>query len=263
MNEEFEVETVATENIPMPSVEEIAAAHQPKDEAGDPIPQQPVAEAAPQEKPQEQTTFAKDKEANIIKLRKLADQAARERDELARRLQAYENVPKPKVESSNVDFAIKDDELVEGKHLNKAMKKIEQLEEQQQEYLRQNSKAVAAMRLRSQYPDFDKVMTPDNIEMFEASYPELANTIVTATNPYDQAASAYTLIKKFGIYTEIPYEADKQKALANTTKPRPLASVNPQKGDTPLSRANAFAEGLTETLKDQLRKEMEEARKLY
>ncbi len=49
----------------------------------------------------------------------------------------------------------------------------------------------------------------------------------------------------------------------NASKPKPLASVNPQQGDSPLSRANAFANGLTEELKDQLRKEMSESRRGY
>ena len=37
--------------------------------------------------------------------------------------------------------------------------------------------------------------------------------------------------------------------------------MSPQQGDSPLSRANAFANGLTPELRVQLIKEMEEARK--
>jgi len=48
---------------------------------------------------------------------------------------------------------------------------------------------------------------------------------------------------------------------ANTAKPRPLTSVSPQSGESPLSRANAFAEGLTPELKKNLFKEMQEAKK--
>lgn len=36
--------------------------------------------------------------------------------------------------------------------------------------------------------------------------------------------------------------------------------LSPQQGDSPLSKANAFANGLTEDLKKQLQKEMFEAR---
>jgi hypothetical protein len=55
--------------------------------------------------------------------------------------------------------------------------------------------------------------------------------------------------------------ADKLRAQKNAAKPKPLASVNPQQGDSPLSKANAFANGLTDDLKKQLRKEMEDARR--
>jgi hypothetical protein len=129
--------------------------------------------------------------------------------------------------------------------------------------MKQTAEQTAEMRLRSQYPDFDKVMTLENVQMLSASYPELAKSINASTDLYDKAASAYTIIKKFGIYNEAPHDADKQKAVANTAKPRPLASVGSQKGESPLSRANAFAGGLTEELKAQLRKEMDEYSKLY
>ena len=63
-----------------------------------------------------------------------------------------------------------------------------------------------------------------------------------------------------GIYREDNYSKDRDKAQSNASKPKPLASVSPQQGDSPLSRANAFANGLTDELKSQLRKEMEQAR---
>jgi hypothetical protein len=67
-------------------------------------------------------------------------------------------------------------------------------------------------------------------------------------------------MKTFGIHKDI-YESDRLKALKNSQKPRPLASVSPQQGDGPLSKANAFANGMTAELKEQLRKEMYAARK--
>jgi hypothetical protein len=90
-------------------------------------------------------------------------------------------------------------------------------------------------------------------------YPELAETLGSSSNLYGKAVSAYTMIKNLGIYQEDQYSPDKQKAQANAAKPRPLASVGTQQGDSPLTRANAFAEGLTDDLKRQLRKEMAEA----
>lgn len=210
---------------------------------------------------EEQKASAREKDDNLRILRERAERASRERDEYARRLQEYEN--HKKVESPDEDFSMKEDDLVEGKHLAKYAKRIKQLEEQQRQYVQQNQESTAEIRLRSQHSDFDKVMTLKNIETLSNAYPELAKSINSSQNLYDKAYSAYTLIKKFGIYEENPYEADKQRAAVNAAKPRPLTSVSPQQGDSPLSRANAFAEGLTDDLKVQLRKEMEEARRGY
>lgn len=225
---------------------------------------QPIEQqAAPQQEQPKVDHSAKEKEQNMLYLRKMHDQAARERDDALRRLQEMESSKQQKVEYPDEDFSMKDDELVEGKHLAKAIKKIKQLEDQQKQYFRQSSESNAEMRLKSLYPDFDKVMTLDNVQALSLAYPELAKTINSSNDLYEKASSAYTLIKKFGIYNDQPYEADKQKALANSSKPRPLASVSPQQGDSPMQRANAFANGLTKELKDQLNKEMFEARRGY
>lgn len=203
---------------------------------------------------------SKEKDSNLNFLRKMADQATRERDDALRRLKEIES---KKVESRDEDFSVKDDDLVEGKHLAKYAKKIKQLEDQQEQYMRQSSESNAEVRLKTQFPDFDKVMTLENVQSLSMAYPELAKAINSSSNLYDKASSAYTLIKKFGIYEEHPYEAEKQRAIANSVKPRPLTSVSPQQGDSPMQRANAFANGLTPELKEALLKEMAESRKGY
>lgn len=208
-----------------------------------------------------QKVSAREKEDNLRILRERADRASRERDEYARRLQELENAKHADVPDE--EFSMKEDDLVEGKHLAKYVKRIKQLEEQQRRYMQQSQESTAEMKLRSQHADFDKVMTLENVKTFSQAYPELAKSINASNDLYDKAYSAYTLIKKFGIYEETPYESDKVRAEANMAKPRPLASVSPQQGDSPLSRANAFAEGLTDELRAQLRKDMDAARKLY
>lgn len=243
-------------------IEEILEAGVPVE---DTMQSEPESDNAPSAPSQEEQKKTHNREQNFAAIRKAAEQAARERDEALRRIQELENKQyvAPKDESQDEDFSIKDDELVEGKHLAKYVKKIKQLEEQQKQYIKQSTESTAEMRLKSQFPDFDKVMTLENVQALSMAYPELAKTINSSNDLYDKASSAYTLIKKFGIYDENPYEADKLKAMANATKPRPSASVSPQQGDSPMQRANAFANGLTPELKEQLRKEMEEARRGY
>jgi hypothetical protein len=206
------------------------------------------------------------KERNFRAMRQEAERAQRERDEALRRLEEYERryakpaqQPEPDIEN-DIDLNIKDDDLVEGKQIKAAFKK---LAAQQKEFQKRAYESTAESRLRMQYPDFDKVMTVENMKTLQMAYPELANSVGAGSDVYDKAVSVYTLIKKFGIFEEQPLAAEKERIIANTAKPKPLASIAPQQGDTPLSRANAFAGGLTEELKMQLRKEMAEAIRKY
>lgn len=196
-------------------------------------------------------------EINFARLRKENARIERERDEYARKIQQLEAQQK----GAEEDFSIAPDELVEGKHLSKYEKRVKELERKVEEYKQNASASTDEIRLRAQYPDFDKVVTTENIELLRDLEPELASSINSDTNLSSKATAVYKLIKKFGIYKEDNFKEDREHAQNNANKPRPLASVSPQQGDSPLSRANAFAQGLTDELKEQLRKEMYEARR--
>jgi len=204
-----------------------------------------------------------DKEKNLRLLREKASRVERERDEAIRRLQEIEArsaqaAPQPEDE----EFHIGPDELAEGKHLAKVVKKIRKLEEELKGYRQQASVDTTETRLKAQYPDFDKIVTKEHIETLRDMYPEIAQTIHSSPDLYSRAASAYTIIKKMGIYQDTgALEPDRALAQKNAFKPKPTASIAPQQGDSPLSKANAFANGLTPELKDQLIKEMQAARR--
>jgi hypothetical protein len=204
---------------------------------------------------------------NFRELREKAEAIQRERDEALRRLQEYEAQLKQQAphasQEEDDELNIAPDELAEGKHLSKVGRKIKKLEQQLQQYQQSAQEAAIEARIKSQFPDFDNVVTKENIEALRLLEPEFAETLNASSNLYAKAVSAYKMIKKAGIIQEDTYTYDKQRALKNTTKPRPLASVSPQQGESPLQRANAFANGLTDELKSQLLREMMEARKGY
>lgn len=201
-------------------------------------------EAVVQELPKESS-----EERNFRNLREKAEKIQKERDEALLRLRQYEEAQKSESEALN----LKPDDLAEGKHISKVENRIKDLERQ-----------VMETRLRAQYPDIDKVVNDTTLALIKEKYPHLARTIGASKDFYDQAISAYTIIKEMGIYQDpTPFDSERALALKNSTKPRPLASVSPQQGDSPLSKANAFANGLTEDLKIQLRKEMVESMKNY
>ena len=197
-------------------------------------------------------------------LRQKAAQIERERDEYARRLKEIETakqVQQPQQQFDDEDIRIGNEELVEGKHLSQYNKKLKKMEQQLQAYQQQSYQQSAEVRLKTQYTDFDKVVSRDNIEALRIAYPELAQTIGASGDLYNTGVAAYTMIKKLGIDQQEDYKEDVERIQKNAAKPRPLASVSPQQGNSPLAQANAFANGLTPELQKQLMQEMLEARK--
>lgn len=191
---------------------------------------------------------------NFAAMRQKLEQIERERDEALRRLKEKED---------DNDVNLGPDELAEGKHISKVQKEIKRLKEELQNYKTQTVQATTEARLKAQYADFDAVVTHDTVTQLKEQYPELASTLQSSPDLYSQAVSAYTMIKKLGIVPEGMYAADRTRAQANAYKPRPSTSVSPQQGETPLSKANAFADGLSDDLKAQLLKEMNSSRRGY
>lgn len=205
-------------------------------------------------------------QARIRALREAQKKAESERDELLRMMQMQQmqqNLPMQQAPAEpEQDFDLEDDALVEGKYIRQMNKKMKAMEQQLNSYHHQTAQSITEAKVRSAYPDFDQVVSPENLEIFKERYPELANTVGTSQDFYSQCVSAYTLIKQFGIHKSQAIENDRLKVLKNSAKPRPLASVNPQQGDSPLSKANAFANGeFTDEIKEQLRREMLQARR--
>lgn len=202
---------------------------------------------------------------NFAALREKAERAERERDEYARRLAEMQPKTKPMempAEEDN-DFQLEPDAVAEGKHLTKMQKEVKKLKAELNQYKQQTTVSVIEAKIKSQFPDFEKVVNSETIAMLNTAYPELANTLGSSADLYSKAITAYQMIKKFGIANEEPYKQDIERIKANSAKPKPLVSGNTQQGESPLTRANAFASGLTDELKQQLIKEMQDARKNY
>lgn len=232
---------------------------------------EPTTELAPpeqetitgaQEQPKEETNA----ERNFKALREAKQRIERERDDAIKRIQELQQQTQGKQQSKETlqeenELMINPDDLVEGKHLSYFQKKIKQLEAQVNNYQRSSTESQVETRLRTEYPDFDKVVTKDNVELLRELDPELAETLHSSQNLYAKAKVAYNSIKRLGIYSDNQYDNQKQRAEQNLNKPKPLTAVAAQEGSSPLSKANAFANGLTPELKEQLYKEMMEARK--
>jgi len=203
-------------------------------------------ESAPQESLHQRKNRL-DEQSNFREMR--AEQR-RLREENERLMREIQQKAQPQEED------VREDDIVEGKHLKRYADKLKVLESKIEQ-------SNIELRLKSQYNDFDRVVTVDALNELKDSYPEIYNTIYSSTDLYNKAASAYTLIKKFGIHQSSEHERDKQVAQRNSAKPKPVVSIAPQMGSTPLSQANAFANGLTPELQAALFKEMTDARRDY
>jgi len=227
-------------------------------------PQESIQEA------QQETQARPHEEARHPNFKALRDQKERaeiERDLALRKMYEMEQYyqqqaqqKQPEQPQQDYEVEVDDDALIEGKTLKKVNAKIRKLEQKLQESQQINNSSIAEARIRSSFPDIDQVVSKDNIDILNQYYPEIAKSLRYTPDLYEQAAAAYSAIKNLGIYKDQKV-TQTPKAVVNTNKPRSLASVSPQQGDSPLSRANAFANGLTDEVKQQLRKEMFNARR--
>lgn len=233
--------------------------------------EQPPQEAVEEQNDNvEQLESAKGKEDNLRILRERSERAERERDELMRKLQDMQSQVSTSSQQKQmekleeeVDYISRlgDDDLSEGKHIKQLYKQIRNLEGQLKKTSQQSSQYTTEMRIKQDFPDFHTVASYDNLKKLREMDEDLADAILATKDPYKQHALAYKMVKKMGIHVDDVYQDDKKRARENTSKPRPLTSISPQQGESPLSHANAFANGLTDELKEKLRKEMYDARK--
>lgn len=197
-----------------------------------------------------------ERERNFAALREAREKAERERDEAINYIRQLQQQNQPQ-EEADPEFA--PDDLVEWKHVQNKFKKMEQRLHQ---YENQTAYQVAEARLKSQYNDFENVVTRENIEALRMAYPEIAQTLHATPDLYNKAVATYNIIKQFGIGHQQNNNLQEKQAIArNMAKPRSSNSVAPQQGESPLSKANEFSNGpLTEERKAQLYREMMQAK---
>lgn len=211
-----------------------------------------------QDQPQPQQQVQRTNEVNFRALKMERDRIEYERNEALRRLQEYERIPKQ--QKTDDDLGMAPDDIAEGRHFNKLYEQNKILKQEIEAIKSKTLEETAEARIAAKYPDFYTIVNSDSMTALRQADPEMADTLNDGKDLYKKAVSVYKAIKSLGIQTN-GTEADKRKAQENSAKPRPMASVSPQQGESPLSHANAFANGLTPELQKQLWKEMQDAKK--
>jgi hypothetical protein len=209
------------------------------------------------------------KEQNWRMMRDRMESAERRAQELERMIQMNMNQQqntKIQVTEEEDDFDLSDDTYIEGKHLKKYIKSLKKdLKETKEKVDKYNQTAVtsnAEWRLKSQFSDFDQVVSTANLEKLKSEKPALFRSIMSTQDIYDQGYSAYEMIKSSG-YAENSYSMQDKKIEENKNKPRSSANVSGQTAETPMAKIGDYDRRiLTEDRKRQLLKQVEEAKQL-
>ncbi|MFP3859232.1 MAG: hypothetical protein ACLFUW_00270 [Bacteroidales bacterium] len=125
------------------------------------------------------------------------------------------------------------------------------------EVLQERDNSTVDERVQLKFPDFNEVVTKDNIDLLKQTEPELAQTLADVADPYKKAVAAYKLLKKVSVKTDGP-SLEKQRAEDNSKKP---VSVNAVTKQSAIGNAHLFENGLTKELKQSLWKEMQQSMK--
>lgn len=259
-----------------------ALTSQPQETEIQPQPEQApeIAEAAPvqyeqpvQKPRKDWAILSAEKDASIRAIRELKERAEWERDQAMKILKEnrefMQSYQKPQQQyQDEPEEQLAETDVVQAKHvkriLNPVLQELKAVKEELNNYRSQTRVSTDELRLKASYPDFDRVVTMDNVKQFAAAYPELAKSIDAGTDVYAKGSSVYTLIKQFGIGQDQQLQQQQQDIIQkNLAKPRPISSVSPQTGASPLTRANPFSNGMTKELEDALRAEMYMASSKY
>ena len=201
---------------------------------------------------QSQPPVMTDEERNWREVRRIMQ----EQDEQIRQLKADREKSQPQEEDDLAKLA--DDDIVTAKQAKSLAQKMAR--QAAEEAIREREASTVDERLKNRFPDYDNVVTQDNIDLLKQQDPELAMSLYAlAQNPYEQAVAAYKMLKRTGIGDMAKNQPQKAKALENSRKPVSVQSVTKSSA---IGEVHKFENGLTPELKKQLWQEMQQAIKL-
>jgi len=208
---------------------------------------EPVVEAMEEEAPLLQEAVApREDHPNFRSLKEKADRerdrADRER-ERADRLEALirKNEQQFAQAQPQQEERYSDDDFITGKHLSSWERKRQEEARQLREDLAKTRQQMTDTMLRTSFPDIGKVLSEENVMRLAEQEPEIAQGLDNIPDYASKVQATYKAIKRLGIYVEDNYVKDRARVQANAAKPKNSAAVAPQTGNSPLSRANAFA----------------------
>lgn len=191
---------------------------------------------APQESASVETKQDRDWRA-MRKAQEERDRKIRMQEDLIQRLMVEKTQAAPVTAPPDELDQIADDDYLQAGKFKSAIRKVEEklanfdakVEQGVQKALKAQAQSEALPRLIQKYPDFDDVVTTENLEILEQQDPELAASIASnKDDPYKMALQSYKFIKAMKLEEKAPAsrrEKETAKAIeknANTVQ-SPLA----------------------------------------
>lgn len=217
------------------------------------------AQAYQEQSNQEHRPSSQDQDRNWRALRQKAEEAERRAEAAEKQIGEYTNLLKGFVEGKQQTTEEEYDESdiptfgQTKKTIRTEAEKIAR--EIVKQTLAEREELDAPKRIRKELPDFDEVVTKENVDYLIENEPEIATLLKNEKSEYRKSMGAYKYIKSLKLNKD-SVEAMKQDADRNMAKP---VSPNAVGTRNSVGNANVFASGLTPDLKKQLHKEMIEA----
>ena len=124
--------------------------------------------------------------------------------------------------------------------------------------MREQEDAQGETLARQEFPDYDAVVNPENLERLKREKPRIFEAIRSNPSLYGKASTAYSHLKLMvGSNDNAQAQA---KIKENAAKPRSTHSVAPER---PLHQAHNFENGLTPDVQKSLLAEMTQSRRNY
>ena len=222
------------------------------------VQEQPVQQAVEDNNAPAQVETKPTPQESFSEMRAKTDKLQRERDEALqtlRRIEEYalQQQQQARQPAPDPEPDLDDDDYVEARHFKS---KISNLEKQLNQFQQQQQQSSVQMQLITKYPDFERVVSPDNINKFIQLKPELAESFRQTPDSYNKAVAVYSLMKDLGIHSDTTYEPERERAQQNFNKPQTAAAL--KKTESALTHASEFSGSrLTEDRKKQIWADMQ------
>lgn len=230
-----------------------------------PEPESIETQETTQPEPIEQPKPESHSQRNFKTLKAEAARLAKERDEAQALLRQYELEKKSRqlnVPVEEDDYDLENDSIAEGKHLKKIAREMKAMKQELERSRQESSRFATRAALIAEHPDYERIVTQENLTALELTYPHIAKSI-NMNDPYNAGKTCYELIKQFGISNDAEEakktEITKAMIKQNLAKPKVGVSVQGTKvaQQSPMGRASEFYEGpLTDEMKKVFYKEM-------